>query len=157
MRLATRVLAKGDARDPWWVTGALRGDPHSIPRSRSRSRARLTVVPINPQIIAGIDQAAEVLRRRGATRWSAWRRPSIMKPAQAWFDVLASEIVHFLGPVARGARQRNHSDHLRGLTSASETPVDAAGYRQGIADRTALTREMERLSRPVIRWCSARS
>ena len=63
-----------------------------------------------------------------------------MKPAQAWFDVLASEIVHFLGPIAR----EHGSETIRTIFEDYQrvgNPVDAAGYRQGIADRTALTRE----------------
>ena len=66
--------------------------------------------------------------------------PSIMKPSRAWFDVLVSEIVHFLGPAARD----HGSETIRTIFEHYQrvgTPVDAAGYRQAIADRAALTRE----------------
>ena len=138
VRLATRVLAKGDARDPWWVPVPFDGPPLDSP-----IKVAVTYephgYPIDPQIIAGIDRAAQVLSDAGyAVERVA--TPSIMKPAQAWFDVLASEIVHFLGPIAR----EHGSETIRTIFEDYQrvgNPVNAAGYRQGIADRTALTRE----------------
>ena len=138
VRLATRALARGDARDPWWVPVPFEG-----PTLDSPIEVAVTYephgYPIDPQIIAGIERAAEVLSDAGyAVERVA--TPSIMKPAQAWFDVLASEIVHFLGPVAR----EHGSETIRTIFEDYQrvgNPVDAVGYRQGIADRTALTRE----------------
>ena len=138
VRLATRVLARGDARDPWWVPVPFDG-PALDPPIKVAVTCEAHDYPLNPQILAGIERAANVLSDAGyAVELVA--TPSIMKPAQAWFDVLASEIVHFLGPVAR----EHGSPIIRTIFEDYQrvgTPVDAAGYRQGIADRTALTRE----------------
>ena len=138
VRLATRVLARGDARDPWWVPVPFDGPPLDPP-IKVAVTCEPHGYPIDPQIIAGIDRAAQVLSDAGYTVERV-ATPSIMKPAQAWFDVLASEIVHFLGPIAR----EHGSETIRTIFEDYQRvgdPVDAAGYRQGIADRTALTRE----------------
>ena len=138
VRLATRVLAGGDPRDPWWTPV-----PFDGPRLEAPVNVAVTAeshgYPIHSQILAGIDRAADVLSDAGyAVERVA--TPSIMKPAQAWFDVLVSEIAHFLGPAARD----HGSETIRTIFEHYQrigTPVDAAGYRQAVADRTALTRE----------------
>ncbi|MDE0052115.1 MAG: amidase [Rhodospirillales bacterium] len=138
VRLGTRVLAGGDARDPWWVPVPFDG-PALAPPIKVAVTCETHGYPINPQIVAGIERAADVLSDAGYAVERV-ETPSIMKPAQAWFDVLASEIAHFLGPAARehgSATIRAIFDHYQRVGN----PVDAAGYRQGIADRTALTRE----------------
>ena len=66
--------------------------------------------------------------------------PSIWKASQAWFGALMTEIVHSLGPAAR----KHGSETIRTLFDQRPdmgTPVDLAGYREAIAERTALTRE----------------
>ena len=138
VRLATRVLAGGDPRDPWWVPVPFDG-PALDPPIRVAVTCESHGYPINPQIAAGIERAADVLSDAGyAVERVA--TPSIMKPAQAWFDVLASEIVHFLGPAAREHGSETIQTIFEHYQRIGE-PVDPVGYRQGIADRTALTRE----------------
>ena len=138
VRLATRVLAGGDPRDPWWVPAPFDG-PALAPPIKVAVTCEAHGYPINPQIVAGIERAADVLSDAGYAVERA-ETPSIMKAAQAWFDVLGSEIAHFLGPIAR----EHGSGTIRTLFEHYQRvgkPVDAEGYRQGIADRTALTRE----------------
>ena len=138
VRLATRVLAGGDPRDPWWVPV-----PFDGPRLDAPIRVAVTCethgYPINAQILDGIDRAAAMLSDAGyAVERVA--TPSIMKPAQAWFDVLVSEIAHFLSPSAleHGSETiQTIFEHYQRIGK----PVDPAGYRQAIADRAALTRE----------------
>ena len=95
VRLATRALAEIRA-----IRGGCRPStgPRSIRPSGSRSRQRPTTIRsmrrFSPIRAADVLSDAGYAVERVAT-------PSIMKPAQAWFDVLASEIVHFLGPIAR--------------------------------------------------------
>ena len=138
VRLATRVLANGDPRDPWWVPVPFDG-PRLDPPIGVAVTSEAHGYPVHPRILAGIDRAAEVLSDAGyAVERVA--TPSIMKPAQAWFDVLVSELVHFLGPAARD----HGSETIRTIFEHYQRigkPVDPTGYRQAIADRTALTRE----------------
>ena len=138
VRLATRVLSRGDPRDPWWVPVPFEG-PRLDPPIKVAVTTEAHGYPINPQILEGIHRAADMLSDAG---YAVERvpTPSIMKPANAWFDVLVSEIAHYLGPVARdhGSETiRTLFDHYQRIGK----PVDPAGYREGIAERTALTRE----------------
>ena len=138
VRLATRMLAGGDPRDPWWMPVPFDG-PRIEPPLRVAVTNEPHGYPIHPQIVAGIERAADVLSDAG---YAVERvtTPSIMKPAAEWFDVLVSEIAHFLGPVARD----HGSETIQAVFEHYQrigNPVDSAGYRQGIADRTALTRE----------------
>ena len=138
VRLATRVLAGGDPRDPWWAPVPFDG-PRLDPPIRVAVTCEAHGYPIDPKIVDGIDRAAAVL---GDAGYAVERvaTPSIMAPARAWFDVLVSELVHFLGPVARD----HGSETIQRIFEHYQrigTPVDPAGYRQAIADRTALTRE----------------
>ena len=138
VRLATRVLAGGDARDPWWAPVPFDG-PRLDPPIKVAVTSEAHGYPANPQILAGIDRAADLLSDAG---YAVERvvTPSILKPAERWFDVLVSEIAHFLGPVARD----HGSETIRTIFEHYQQigkPVDAAGYRQAIAERTALTRE----------------
>ena len=138
LRLATRVLAGGDPRDPWWVPVPFDG-PALDPPIRVAVTSETHGYPIHPQILAGIERAADVLSDAGYAVERA-ATPSIMKCAQSWFDVLGSEIVHFLGPIAR----EHGSETIQTIFEKFQrigNPVDPVGYRQGIADRTALTRE----------------
>ena len=138
VRLATRVLAGGDPRDPWWMPVPFDG-PRLDPPIRVAVTEETHGYPINPQIAAGIERAADVLSDAGyAVERVA--TPSIMKPAQAWFDVLVSEIVHFLGPAARDHGSETIQTIFEHYQRVGK-PVDPAGYRQAIADRTALLRE----------------
>ena len=138
VRLATRVLAGGDPRDPWWVPVPFDGPPLDAP-IRVAVTCETHGYPIHPQILAGIDRAAAMLSDAGyAVERVA--TPSIMKPARAWFDVLVSEIAHFLSPSAleHGSETiQTIFEHYQHIGK----PVDPAGYRQAIADRAALTRE----------------
>ena len=138
VRLATRVLSRGDPRDPWWVPV-----PFDCPRLHRPIRVAVTAeahgYPANRQILAGIDRAADALSDAGYAVERV-RTPSIMKPARAWFDVLVSEIAHYLDPVAleHGSETiQRLFDHYQRIGK----PVDPAGYREAIAERTALTRE----------------
>ena len=138
VRLATRVVAGGDPRDPWWVPV-----PFDGPRLDAPIRVAVTCethgYPIHPQILAGIDRAAAMLSDAGYAVERV-ETPSIMKPARAWFDVLVSEIAHFLSPSAldHGSETiQTIFEHYQRIGK----PVDPAGYRQAIADRAALTRE----------------
>ena len=138
VRLATRVLAGGDPRDPWWVPVPFDGPPLDPP-IRVAVTSETHGYPIHPRILDGIDRAAATL---GDAGYAVERveTPSIMEPARGWFDVLVSEIAHFLGPSAR----EHGSETIQTIFEHYQRigkPVDPAGYRQAIADRAAMTRE----------------
>jgi amidase len=94
---------------------------------------------MHPDITTGIERAAGYLADAGYAV-EAVEPPSIMAPAQGWFDIAVSEIVVTLGPLAR----QHGSDTIQRLFEYYQrlgNVVDAEGYRTGIASRTAYTRE----------------
>ena len=64
VRLATRALAAGDPRDPWWVPVPFDG-PALDPPIKVAVTTETHDYPINPQIVAGIERAADVLSDAG--------------------------------------------------------------------------------------------
>ena len=138
VRLATKVMSHGDPRDPWWVPVPFDGPPVDAP-VRVAVTTETYGYPAHPEILAGIERAADWLRDAGhAVEWV--ETPSAESAAGAWFDVLASEILHFLGPLCR----EHGSETVQAIFdnyARIGNPVDAAGYREAIAQRTALTRE----------------
>ena len=138
VRLATKVMSRGDPRDPWWVPVPFEGPPLDAP-----IRVALTTetygYPAHPEILAGVERAADRLLDAGYAVERV-ETPSAERAAGAWFDVLASEILHFLGPLCR----EHGSETVQSIFdnyARIGNPVDAAGYREAIAARTALTRE----------------
>jgi amidase len=136
VRLATRVMAQGDPRDPWWVPA-----PFDGPKLASMQIAftRETYgYPMHRDIDACLTRAAECLIDAGYVVEEV-DTPSIKEPAQAWFDVALFEIKSTLDPLAR----QHGSDTLKKVFDWYYTMgnlVDADGYRKGISERTKHTR-----------------
>ena len=138
VRLATEVMSRGDPRDPWWVPVRFEG-PRLDPPIRVALTTEAHGYPVHPEILAGVERAAELLRDAGYAVERV-ETPSAERAARAWFDVLASEILHFLGPQCR----EHGSETVQAIFdnyARIGNPVNAAEYREAIAQRTALTRE----------------
>ncbi len=161
VRLATRELAHGDPRDPWWV-------PVPFDGSRLDKPVPVAVTsesygyPAHPDIIDAIDRAAGILDDAGY-RVERVTTPPMDEPARAWFDVLVSELSWHYGR----SIQEVGSDTIKQIFSHYErigNPVDAVGYRRSIGERTAFLRDwnifLDRyplvlcpfLLRPTHRW-----
>ena len=138
VRLATRVMAGGDPRDPWWAPVPFDGPAIDPPITIAVTRESYGF-PVHPDIHAGIDRAASALADAGYDVKDV-ETPSIMKPGKAWFDVLAGELVHFLGPTLREHGSETIQAIFDRMMQAG-SPVDPEGYRQAIADRTTMMRE----------------
>jgi amidase len=136
VRLATRVMAQGDPRDPWWVPA-----PFDWPAEK-RPRIALTReshgYPLHADIDAAITRAAECLRDAGYLVDEV-DTPSILEPAKGWFDVAVYEIKMTLDAVARQHGSQT-VQNIFGWYYTLGDLVDADGYRAGIADRTRMTR-----------------
>ena len=138
VRLATRVMAQGDPRDPWWAPV-----PFDTWPATERPRIALTResygYPIHADIDAAISRATDCLRDAGYVVEEV-ATPSILEAARNWFNVGVYEIQMTLGPVA----QDHGSPALQKIFGWYFTLgdlVDADGYRVGIAERTRMTRE----------------
>jgi amidase len=137
VRLATRVMAGGDVRDPAWVPAPFDGEPLPKP-----IRVAVTRNPhgyeIHPGIVELIDRTAAFLSNAGYDVVAA-EPPSIMEPARGWFTVLLTELKGTLGPIV----ERSGSDDLRhifGWYYDIGEILDLDHYRAGLADRTRMMR-----------------
>jgi amidase len=137
VRLATRVMAEGDPRDPWWVPVPFDGDllPKPIRVAVTRNSHGY---PIHPGIVELIDRAAGYLSSAGYEVVEI-EPPSIMEPARGWFSVLLTELHGTVGPLVDKAG----SEELRNIFGwyyQMGRLLDLDGYRDGLADRTRMTR-----------------
>src|SRR5262245_3229162 len=100
VRLATRIMAHGDPRDPWWVPAPFDTWPSPSPDEPRRiALARESHgYPMHADIDAAITRAAECLRDAGYTVDEV-QMPSILEPAHAWFAVAVYEIKMTLDPL----------------------------------------------------------
>ncbi len=137
VRLATRVMAGGDPRDPWWVPAPFDGEPLLKPIRVAVTR-NSHGYPIHPGISRLIDRAAGYLSDAGYDIVDI-EPPSIMEAARGWFTVLLTELKATLGPTV----EQFGSDEVRrifGWYYELGTILDFDGYRAGLADRTRIMR-----------------
>jgi len=137
VRLATRIMSKGDPRDPWWVPA-----PFDTWPAEETVRVAFTKesygYPIHADILEALDRAAGYLSDAGYALEEI-KTPSILDPAQGWFDVAVYEIDATLGPLTKEWGSET-IQQIFGWYHDLGDVVDAVGYREGIAARTAFTR-----------------
>src|ERR1700733_699850 len=137
VRLATRVMAGGDVRDPGWVPAPFDGEFLDKP-IRVAVTHNAHGYAINPNIVQLIDRAAGFLSDAGYDVVAA-EPPSIMEPARGWFTVLLTELKGTLGPTV----DQDGSEDLRrifGWYYEIGKTLDLDDYRAGLADRTRMMR-----------------
>ena len=138
VRLATKVMAQGDPRDPWWMPVQFDGWPLELPVPIAVTKDSHGY-SIHPEIRANIDRAAGYLSDAGYAI-NEVVTPPIREVAQCWFDVLGSELDVFLGPMAREHGSKTIQNIFRWYYEIGNV-VNAAEYQIAIKERTALTRE----------------
>src|SRR5277367_12046 len=137
VRLATRVMAGGDVRDPWWVPAPFDGEPLPQPVRVAVTRDS-DGYPIHQGILELIDRSADYLRDAGYEVVEV-EPPSIMDPARGWLSVLLTEIKATLGPTV----DQYGSDDLRRIFAwyyEMGKILDYEGVRTGLADKTRMAR-----------------
>jgi len=138
VRLATRVMAQRDARDPWWMPVPFDGEPIPKPIRVAVTR-NAHGYPMHPEISHAVERVAKWLAAAGYAVDEV-EPPPITEPARAWFAVSVAEMKVTLFPVA----QQHGSPTIQELFSWYERMgdvVDAAGYMLGVAERTRMTRQ----------------
>ena len=138
VRLATRIMAQRDARDPWWMPVPFDGEPIPKPIRVAVTR-NAHGYPIHPEISNAVARVAKWLAAAGYAVDEV-EPPPITEPARAWFAVAVAEMKVTLFPVA----QQHGSPTIQELFSWYErmgNVVDAAGYMLGVAERTRMTRQ----------------
>jgi amidase len=161
VRLATRVMAAGDSRDPVWVPAPFDGEPLSKPIRVAVTRNSYGY-PMHAGINRLLDRTAAYLSDAGYEVVEA-DPPSIMEPARGWFSVLLTELKGTLGPIV----EQHGSEEIRrifGWCYEMGNLLDIDGFRAGLADRTRMMRAwnlfmdahplvlMPFLMRPLYSW-----
>jgi amidase len=137
VRLATRIMSEGDARDPFWVPAPFDG-PRLEPPIRVAVTRDSHGYAMHRGIAALIDRVAGYLSDAGYDVVEA-APPSIMEPARGWFTVLVTEMKGTLGPTVA----QHGSDEIKkifGWYYDIGAILDLDGYRDGLADRTRMMR-----------------
>jgi len=137
VRLATRVMAGRDARDPWWAPAPFDGEPIEKPIRVAVTRNSHGYA-IHPGIVRLIDRAAGYLSNGGYEVIEV-EPPPIMEPARGWFSVLLTELKDTIGPMI----EKSGSNDIRsifGWYCEMGRILDPDGYRAGLADRTRMMR-----------------
>ncbi len=138
VRLAIRVMAHGDPRDPWWVPAPFDTWPAGeLPRIALTRESH--GYPLHPDIDAAITRAADCLRDAGYVV-DEIQIPSILEAAQGWFNVGAYEIKMTFDAMAKEYASETMRNIFEWYYTIGDL-VDADGYRTGIAERTRMTRD----------------
>lgn len=137
VRLATQVMARADARDPWWSPAPFFG-----PTPEQPIRVAITKeahgYSIHPEIVSGLDRAAGILANAGY-QVEEVDVPSILPSAQAWFSVAMREIKDSLDPIAREHGSETIQNIFNYYYEIADM-VDHQGYMTGVAERTGVIR-----------------
>ncbi len=138
VRLAIRVMAHGDPRDPWWVPAPFDTWPAAeLPRIALTRESH--GYPLHPDIDAAITRAAACMREAGYVVDEV-QTPSILEAAQGWFNVGVYEIKMTFDAMAKEYASETMRNIFEWYYTIGDL-VDADGYRTGIAERTRLTRD----------------
>ena len=95
--------------------------------------------PIHPEIVRALDRAAGFLQDAGYAVEEV-ATPSILEPAQEWFDVAVHEIHETLGPTV-AAHGSETIQRIFDYIGRIGSPIGREDYGARIAARTALTRQ----------------
>jgi amidase len=138
VRLATRVMAEPDPRDPWWVPAPFEGEP--IPKPlRVAVTKNAHGYPMHPEIGRALDRAAGWLAAAGYAVEEV-EPPRITEPARAWFSDTVAEMKVMLFPLARQHGSKTIQDIFDWYSRMGDD-LDGTGYMLGVADRTRMTRQ----------------
>src|SRR5262245_5830526 len=138
VRLATKVMAQRDARDPWWGPAPFDGERISPPIRVAFSK-NPHGYPMHAEITRGLEHVAGWLAAAGYAVEET-EPPAITEPARAWFSVAVAELKALLFPQARQHGSRTIQDIFTWYERMGN-PVDASGYLVGIAERTRMSRQ----------------
>ena len=142
VRLATRIMAQRDPRDPFWVPVPVDEgqDPGTLKGAVTRESYGY---PIHKELLAGIDRAAGYLSDAGY-QVEEVTTPSIEAAAQGWFDLLGSELETFMLPMVREHGSTTIQQIFAWYFQMGAVS-DAEQYRAGIKDSNTKTRAVRDL------------
>jgi len=138
LRLGLEVMARRDARDPWWVPAPLRG-----PTSASPIKVALAKVPddmtTDPRVMALIAKAADDLADAGYLV-EAVELPDLSGTWRLWCDIISTEIATLQLTQMYEVGSPALKTAMDGLLDMA-TILDLEGYMKAIAYRTRILRQ----------------
>jgi len=139
VRLATRIMSHADPRDPFWMPVPFEGWPEMSEPVRIGVTTESYDHPIHPDIVESIERAAEYLSDAG---YAVERvvTPSVNEAAKNWLKYVGNEIKTYLMPVAMEHGSETIQQIFEWFFQIGGVS-DAEDYREGIKERTAMTRE----------------
>ena len=139
VRLATRIMSHADPRDPFWMPVPFEGWPEMPEPVRIGVTTESYDHPIHPDIVESIERAAEYLSDAG---YAVERvvTPSVNEAAESWLRYVGNEIKTYLMPVAMEHGSETIQQIFEWFFQIGGVS-DAEDYREGIKERTAMTRE----------------
>ena len=138
VRLATKIMAGSDSRDPLWMPITFDEWPDDGPVKVAVTRESYGY-PIDPDIVAALDRAAGYLSDAGYLVEEV-TTPSIEDASQSWFKLLGRELEESMIPSARQDGSPVIQRILQWYLDTVEI-ADSETYRIGIKERTSMTRE----------------
>jgi amidase len=138
VRLATRIMAERDARDPWWVPAPFDGEPLPAPIRVAVTR-NAHGYPMHPDIDRAVARVAGWLAAAGYAVEEV-EPPPITEPARAWFKIAVAEMKTMLFPLGQQYGSPTIQQMFSWFERMGHPVADAAGYMLGIAERTRMTR-----------------
>src|SRR5437773_4982005 len=138
VRLATRIMAHHDARDPWWVPAPFEGEPMPRPIRVAVTR-NAHGYPMHPEIGRAVERVAGWLAAEGYAVEEV-EPPPVTEPARAWFQIAVAEMKTMLFPLAHQHGSPTIQQAFSWFERMAHPVADAAGYMLGIAERTRMTR-----------------
>ena len=137
VRFATKVMASRDVRDPFWAPVPFEGPVLPGPIKVAVTKESYGY-PSHPEIVAGIDRAADYLRAAGY-QVEEVETPSIKPAVDAWLDAVTLELKETLGPLAEQHGSKKIQDIFDAYYRFGNM-VDYKGYMQAVANRSAMVR-----------------
>ena len=139
VRLATRIMAHADPRDPFWMPVPFEGWPEMPEPVRIGVTTESYDHPIHPDIVESIERAADYLSDAGYTVERVVT-PSVNEAAESWLRYVGNEIKTYLMPVAMEHGSETIQQIFEWFFQIGGVS-DAEDYREGIKERTSMTRE----------------
>jgi len=138
VRLALRVMAGADARDPFWMPVPFEGWPAPSEPIRVGVTTESYGHPVHPEIVESIDRAAGYLSDAGYAV-EAVTTPSVDDAARDWFRFLGAELEAFLMPLARAHGSQTVQQIFEWYFEMGQI-ADPKAYQVGIKSRSTMTR-----------------
>lgn len=144
LRIALHAMARGDARDPWWVPVPLEGTPLPAPLRVAvvTDPADLGGARLHPTVAKALSQAAAWLADAGYEIVEA-PTPGFTRALDLWFAMQLPEIRVYMWPFMEKYGDAGITRAM-GLMLEARPAEDGVAYMKALAERSRIVREWQR-------------